>query len=318
LFALISIPVHAQDVFARNSKYVDYVFDSVSRYFCNGDWRFSETHVSPRKLKHDLKIIEFVNDFFQKELDSTSIDSIATSLKFDTKHRESSYNGLIVIHTIYMPVNYMRAVIKFESIGGHIYRRYCEISTSSYCYCGLHLVDFRLLKEYYLKNIKFPLSFKVDFFDSDTISINTLKTISENYPYNKFNLPGNDLPDWLNTIYCNQYNSDKTYLVYNSSFVDLQFIQLVKRERIDAIESLLYSPNYLYAINAMEPLIYLQSLNKVTLSDSIKKKMEEIKNSNYSFFSQSSDVVHFMENYGKLYKTDEEIIYKYRKAVSQR
>ena len=58
-------------------------------------------------------------------------------------------------------------------------------------------------------------------------------------------------------------------------------VRLIQEGRYDLIRDFVSGPNYLYAINAMEALQYLQSKGKVTIDERTKRRIDELKNATY-------------------------------------
>jgi len=144
-----------------------------------------------------------------------------------------------------------------------------------------------------------------------------LRLALQNYPDYKFGPCSKDFEneEWINRICYNQYNSDSS-CCYSYIKANKDYIDLINNMKINIINDLLYSPNYIYSINAMEAIIYLNSINKITIDDAMKTRMESIKKAKYVITIQkSSDLYSTVNGYNELNTSDENVIKKYRNSL---
>ena len=112
-----------------------------------------------------------------------------------------------------------------------------------------------------------------------------------------------------------KYQTDETG-DYSYDRATKDFVRLIKENKIAEVKDLLFSPNYVTSINAMESLIYLSSINKVQLTVAMNDRITEIKSGSFIILQQGSpDVFYSREGYKALNMTYEKVLKKYSSSM---
>jgi hypothetical protein len=104
----------------------------------------------------------------------------------------------------------------------------------------------------------------------------------------------------------------KSYTILSSG----PLVPFIKAKNTRLLEKLLYSPNYLMAIYAMEGLLFLEATEGEILDNAIHNKMNELRDANIPIIYQSSDVVYHDILYRNLEISTEYIIKRFTRKSS--
>ena len=257
---------------------------------------------------------------FQDDFTEIILEKELQKIKSIRISKEQKVNGLIKVVHLILNGNYLRVEAKLELIDSNTFRKSCVLSTSTNGRCGhakFRIFDFKLLKECLIPDMTFKISFRNNLIESGKFIKRSLILSSKNHSDYKFNIPVADRLDFVDRIFLNQYNSDSS-CCYSYLQAHRDFVTLVKSDNTDVIKNLLYSPNYFYSIQAMEAILYLNSINKIVIDDSMKERMRFIKQSDCPLTIQKTeDLFMTVGGYKEIKTTDEAVIKKYQKSLSQ-
>lgn len=269
------------------------------------------------KIKSDLPIIQFINLIAGNEVSPSQLDGQLK--KFGRKKafsRETTDEGLIKVREITLKGYYLYVKIKLKFIDNIIIRRELVIKTSTHGNCRENqywVFDFKLGKTYFFKDLKLLLNVNFEEMVADTIYTNNLRSLAEQRKDYRFNIPGSSSEEWINEIFEGQYTENVGAYTYGRAPKD--FVKLIKENKMTVITDLLYSPNYIISINAMESLLYLSSIGKISLSKEINERITQIKSGSFIFLQGAGDVYHTKKGYKDLQMTDEKVVKKYAMSM---
>jgi hypothetical protein len=318
LLSALSGQVKAQNNLIRleNLRRIDSVEKSLKTNFCHSDIIYKD-NFNKKYLKNDLAIFEFLNKVFKDDIRINQLEVLQKKIKNTRVGKLEKKNGLINNLKLILNGNYLRADISLDFIDSIILNRSCLISFTTNGICNkenFKVLDFRYLKDIVTPNIGFTINIRDIDVVSEKVEIQNIESMAKKYSDYNFNVPSIGNPDWLNQFLLNQYIGEtKNY--YSLENANKNFVKLVKENRTDVVKSLLYSPNYFYSINAMESLMYLNSINKITIDDRMKIQINKIKESDYLLTIQKSgDSFGTVKGYKALGTSEEGVIKKLQKS----
>jgi len=295
----------------RNNRSIDSLLRT--QMICKSNITYPEKY-KKSKLKEDLRIIKFVDGTVEKyTYNPTTVDWPKKEA------RVTNTNGVIKIENFKLLGTYLKGDLIIEFIDSLKTRERIVLTTRTKGSCSEFrdiMMDFNFIRKYVLNNLNVNFKISLDELTFDTLYLDNIKTLAKLHENYKFNVPGTSKEDWINSIFLNQYASEKS-CCYQSLKPPAEFIRLIKEQQFDIIHDLLFSPNYFTALNAMEALIYLSDAHKVSLSDADLKRIGEIKNSSIQFKKEmASDFFVTVGSYKELDMTNEKIIKKYQSALT--
>lgn len=314
-----------QSYSVANARYLDSVERVIKNYICNDSLVYPAGY-KKKLLEKETPVIEVLNSFFDSTFEADQVSEKLKKISYakiryaKVSKTETDIGLLKVIHII---INgpYLHAEVKLDCIGNIVIRKSILLRSQTIGRCGLHgnrITDFKLFKTFVLPKLQFLISVRNY---SDIIATRFLQKYlvkaAEIYKNYRFNIPSDkgEKDDWINKILYNQYNSDSAccYTYYQPPE---DFVALIRNGQLALINDLLYSPNYLYAVNAMEAMIYLANENKLVINNSIRTKMELLKQERSVLTVQrTSDVFGIMQGYNELKTTNQQVIQKYRNGI---
>lgn len=308
----------SNDYYTENVRRIDaYANGPIKIYNCEGGMTFPSKYKSS-KVKSDAFVVSFINSVIDSKITGNDID---VRLKKAGEKKavvvKKSINGLIETREILLKGNYLRANIIVGFIDNVIVRSKVRLVTTTHGNCGSygHLLDFKVIKDFFIKDVKMLFNVEYDEMTSDTIYSGSLTSLAEKRKDYKFNIPGSSTESWINEIFTKQYYSDSTG-AYNYTKAPPYFIKLIKENKIVEVKDLLFSPNYVTSVNAMEALIYLSSVSKVQLTTELNDRITQIKNGSFIIMQQGApDVFYTRKGYGELQTTDERVTKKYSSSM---
>jgi len=316
LFAICYKVCVAQTTFSeQNFKYLDSLENTVKTYLCNDQLAYSEKY-DPNAVKNDFLLVQSMNQLFDTNTSVVQFDKILKGLKKARVAKSETLNGLIKISKIVINGNYLHIELTLEYIDDFFFRKRMMLSTITNGRCGLsaqRVLDFKLLKNAFVKYLNFLVrSRDREYLVADVLLEEKIRIAAEKYGDFIFITSADGDKGRYNSILRNQYNSDSS-CCYSYSRANSYFVTLIDSGEFSLIKDLLYSPNYFYAINAMEALLYLSSINKIPITDTMKRRMDSLKAASFEITVQrSSDVFVIVSGYMELNTTNEEVIKKYR------
>ncbi|MFT3827184.1 MAG: hypothetical protein QM731_24875 [Chitinophagaceae bacterium] len=272
----------------------------------------SSKKISQKEVKYDRGLIGFINWFYnntpdlvevRSRLEKTfgkkwSMDSVDLGgiYKYNTRLRTKGNLSAELAFSLY------RQDIIYKRISFETRTRLDTLDSNKKSHGAFVFQDAIYLRDNLLSVIDFPVTyFFGDVFQFDTVYHNKIARIDTSqhrfatYPYTRMHK------------YITWFDND----TYSGSYVEECIGKLVKEKRIDLLAGLLYSPNHVFALEAMEALIFLQETEQVGLSDELKGKMEAVRSADIVIMTQHSDVVSHLK-YSDLRITTGDIINKFR------
>lgn len=269
-----------------NLKTIDTISNHIAKVCANYGAR---KNVTKKELKRDKRQIAFLNKFFNNDMSADDIILMTNHFGCKACSFEIIDLGGFVKYERRIPIeSYLDVYISFALLQNHVvYKRlYFKTKYSTDCLNPyewmLSSQDIKYLRNYILPVANFPIIFSdFDYYImSDTVHLDKLNSLSDSVY--KFFVSPQDKKVNVSTWY-----SVDTYAIKG---VELIFQYLVKDINTAVLKKLLYSPNQIMAINAMEALTYLADNLKVQLADEEKRKIEYIKNSDIKIKWLSGDV----------------------------
>ncbi len=276
----------------------------------------SSKEASSGQVKADKKLIEFFNGFYNKDL---SVDEMTGNLNKSYKNKWkfdiTDLGGVKKYETKIAAPGNLTASISFAVFQNAIVFKKIKFETITRTNCispGQHFTDtqdLNYLDIFCLPLIDFPLNFfcaKCGAVQSDIIYGEKFK----NYQGNEYKLVTADSIRFNEMIW---YAAD----VYHTDFAEPEFAALAKNHNSYMLLMLLYSPNQIMAINAMEALTFLQATSVINPQPDILQKIEEVKTSPVKIKSQSGDSTKDAQVYKDLNISQEQIVAKYNQAIEK-
>jgi hypothetical protein len=316
LLLVIGVKANAQLEAIRfeNVRYMDSSELQVKEIYCNGLLLYPDKR-SEKKMKSDKVMVDFLNKVYNPEIRLSELNALLGGFKKATVSKDERQNGLLTFSKYIIKGNYLRLELNISHIEDVIVRKHFFLTTLSSGRCdvsSMKILDYSLLKE-----LITGIEFKVGIWDhrylyNETYCFDELNVLSSRYPGYRFNIPDILNKDLVNRAFCNQYNNDSSRC-YSYQTPDKYFASFVKNGQLDVIEMLLYSPNYFYSVNAMEALIYLQSIGKANIDSKMNERIKSLKESKYKItIRKTSDFYSTVEGYSSIGVTDAMVIQKYK------
>jgi hypothetical protein len=305
------------EYFTENTRRIDaYLNGPAKANICKGVITFPAKYKSS-KVKSDAFITSFVNSIVDNKITESDADVRLKKIGKNASVKES-LNGLIKVKDILLKGNYLRANIILEFIDNVTVRTKVTLTTVTHAKCGMYgnsMLDFKLIRDFFIKDAKMLFGVKYDEMIADTIYSANLTLLAEKRKDYRFNIPGTGSENWINEIFIKQYQTDSSG-AYNYSKPPKDFINLIKENKIAEVKDLLFSPNYVTSVNAMESLLYLSSVNKVQLTMELNERIAQVKNGSFIIMQQGApDVFYKREGYKDLQMTDERVVKKYSSSM---
>lgn len=314
-----------QNYNVANARYLDSVEADIRNYLC-GDTLVYPAAYKKKWLEKEKRVTEVLNSIFDSTFEASQVSENLQKINFGKikfARVEKTETDIGLLKAIHIIINgpYLHAEVKLDCIGNIIIRKSILLRSNTVSRCGLRgnlITDFKLFKTFVIPKLQFLIRVRdhSEIIATSFLQSNLVKA-AEKYKDYRFNIPSDKAKkdDWINNILYNQYNSDSA-CCYIYDRPPQEFIALIKNEQFALISDLLYSPNYLYAVNAMEAIIYLANENKLVINDSMRTKMELLKQERSVITVQRSyDSFGIMRGYNRLKTTNQQVISKYRTGV---
>lgn len=307
----------SNDYYAENVKRIDaYINGPINQYSCEGGMIFPAKYKAS-KVRSDLRMMSFVNSLFNDKTIKPDAEKRISEVRKKEIPVRKTVNGLIESDDITMLGKYLWVNAKFDFIDNVLVRSKVTLRTTTHAKCGshTHLLDFKAVRDFFIKDAKMLFGVGYDEITSDTIYSGNLASLAEKRNGYKFNIPGSSVEGWINEIFTKQYQADSAG-AYNYTKAPKSFVMLIKENKTEVIKDLLFSPNYVTSVNAMEALLYLASIGKLQLSAELNDRITQIKNDSFTIMQQGApDVFYKREGYKELQMTDERVIKKYSSSM---
>jgi hypothetical protein len=269
-----------------------------------------------RRLRKDKDVITFFGTVFNNNKQLPELYGELRKLKGVRIHTAFEQNGLIRSDKITFNTKNVHTELFLESIDSLVYRKKLLLTTTVHAQSNIlqRVQDYRWVKDAWAPVIQAPFYSDYYYLVAEVRAHNNITLTADRHPdyVLKTATPGDAA--WIDSLYAGQFRHENS-CCYTFNKVGSVLKKLVKNEKWDVLKDLLYSPNYFYAVNAMEALLYGQNQQKVTLNNNDNQKILALKNATWQIISQPFDVVYTYEGYGKLKLTDEKVISKYKVAM---
>ena len=295
----------------RYSSYNQLQLDSGKKYLLQQCSSFeSSKPISKNRIKDDKSRVAFLNLFYRKEVTPKEIQcqmdkffkqkwgfdtiKLGAITKYETRiYSEGNLELFISFSTFEEKIVFKRIYFRTRTILN------C-IEPNQY---GLSQHDFKYLETTIIPIADFPFTYcsQCPYISCDTILQNKLKELSSSEYQFFLSSNYNDLNNMT------WFRIDK----YMIDYVDNTILKFVKDKNQVILTKLLYSPNHILSIYAMEALSYLIDTNQIKVSTEIRNKMEQVKSSDTRIIWQYSDVVKRGLTYKDLKIGKQEILAKF-------
>ncbi len=303
----------SDDFYNENLSRIDaYINGPVRTYGCEGGMTFPSKYKAS-KVSADRRIMSFVNNLFNDKTIKSDVEEGLSRVKKKGIPIKTVQNGLIESNDITILGTYLWVNVKFDFIDNVLIRSKITMRTNTHGKCGshTHLLDFKVIRDFFVRDAKMLFNVGYDEMASDTIYSDNLSSLARKRNDYKFSIPGSNTEEWVNKILVKQYQTDSSG-AYDYAKAPRSFVMLIKENRIEVVKDLLYSPNYVTSVNAMEATLYLKSIGKLQLSTELNNRITQIKNGSFTIMQQGApDVLYKREGYKELQMTDEKAIRKY-------
>lgn len=316
-----SVMAQSSKYAVRNVRYVDSIKQVVDSVICKKGLSYPSTH-NTSEIGKVRSIIHAVNFFLNHDLSEGRIDSVVATLRAVKTKKSAARNGLVHLLTIDLSTEYLHSKLAFDFLGDILVCRkftlhpYTRVRCAKY---GWDYPDFWLLDTLYARQIDYPIRL-IDWEDLllDKLDTASLRWASQLYTNYRFGL-GYFIPavagDQVGGFLRSQYDPDSS-CCYSQDVADRRFVQLIRDGRMDVIRDVLFSPNYFFAINAMEAMVYLSETGKMTVSDAERARMELLKSDTSQIVMDHSDVRYILRGYKELGQvTPQTVVAKYKQTM---
>lgn len=275
----------------RHSDHNQSLIDTGKKYiqqFCSNFG--SSKHNSKKRIKYDKYRIAFLNlfynlDFTQKEIHDQMDKFYRHKWGFDT----IKLGAVTKYETRIYSEGNLEMFISFSTYEGKIVFKRIYFRTKTLTGCiqpyqyGISQYDFNYLESTIIPIADFPFSYcrNCSYISCDTVFLSKLKSDSSSDYY--FFPSSNDKE--INNL--TWFRIDK----YMMDYADNDISKFVKERNQELLIKLLYSPNHILSLYAMEGLTYLVETSQIEIPTEIHNKMEQVKNSETKIIWQYSDVV---------------------------
>ena len=271
----------------------------------------SSKKLKKREINYDKKLLSLCNDFYSKDLTiNETVNQIANVTKRGYHLDSTNLGGTTLYQARLAAKGNLRLTISFATFLTKLVYKQIAFSTASKTGCSdpaTYLIapnDLDYLGTICIPNLTIPLHmcWNCVSVTSDTTFYDVLK----NYNGNDYVLFTSDTANLLN------YFTWHDISIYMKDYVVEGIRPIIKQKNIPLLMQLLYSPNHILAIYAMEALTFFESENQI-LPDQIRNKMMEISNSNILIYFQYSDVVRQGFAYKDLHISKQQLVDKYNR-----
>jgi hypothetical protein len=304
-------------VHAQNKHLFDSLMKDYFPPFC-GSSGIEQTATYPRRVTSDItKWLRRLNSVFAEGIGEADVQGILKGLG-ERQHTDTTEVGLMheVVYTMYD--HYLGVKLHFTFLDGRILARRFEIGPQTLRRCkdrSQSFPDMEYLARVYAPILDFPLRYNPwDCFFSERLSPDAIRRTAIAHPDYRFDLPGNSLSAAVNQMLAGQYfltQWDHLHEEYPSS----EFVDLVRAGDTHTLIGLLYSPNYFYAVSAMQSLVFLDTRGKIQLSPEISQQIGRVRNAHFQICFQRSDVLYTHDSYSEIKLKDDWFIRQFETAL---
>ncbi len=313
-FLLFFIDSYAQSAAIKKRNFIclDTLEQIMRKTLCNGNLQFDK---DPKKeYSKFLPVMDLLNHIANDNFSLSWLKTELKKIKVDTIFRNRYDNGGIKVLDLRVPNEGFYVDIRLESIDGLIVRKKYMIEAKEYFSCNTvsdKMLNFPLLKYVVADHANFLIRIPdPDYVQCDTLVYPNIDLAAKESKEYKIIRQMRSEEAWVNRILEKQFDFDSSRF-YSFDRPGDYFDRFVRDRKYGIISDLLYSPNYLFSINAMEALIYLDHVGKIKLSDAERKRIDVIKNQRSDICVLGYDIKSNLHGYKELQTTDEKVIAKY-------
>jgi len=265
------------------------------------------------ELKADKKLISFLNQFYHGNLPAAEI--IKTMSAFtDRKHPVTStqLGGCTKYEALLSSGGIIQAGIAFTEFSNEVVFKRIYFTTTHHMQCispaqpVIDSLDINYLDVYCLPLIDFPISMdqNVHQFATDATVYAQVKL---DYPEG-YKLIPTDSTDLNQVVW---YRND----TYNMDAADPALVTIASNHNTYLLFRLLYSPNHVTAIDALEAITCLEAKGIAKLPAYVIAKMDALKNAPVPLQYNSMGLRKRAASYSELAVTKEQILGKYQQVL---
>ncbi|HTL06841.1 MAG TPA: hypothetical protein VL307_01245 [Chitinophagaceae bacterium] len=303
-------PVSAQNAYYRNNQFLLDRAKTNLRSHCQA----FESSKPPGggQLKADKKLISFLNQFYHST--APAADIIKTMGGFtDRKHPITTMplGGCTKYEALLSSDGILQAAIAFTEFNNEVVFKRIYFTTRHCMQCIspaqplIDSLDINYLDVYCLPLIDFPLTLEtgVHRFSTDATVYAQVKL---DYPDGYKLIPA-DSTDLNHVVW---YGND----TYSTEAADPIFINIASNHNTYLLYRLLYSPNHVAAVSALEAITCLEAKGIAKLPAYVIAKMDALRNAPVPLQYSSLGVRKRANNYNELAVTKEQILSRYDKV----
>lgn len=300
------------DIQALNAERVDNFITRISQN-CGSKLVFPGNYRS-KWVRKDVSIVKLFNEIANKSLREENLENALWKYHFKFSD-EILNNGLLHARIFRIQGKYLKLSCTIDFANDVILHQKFVVETKTSSSCGPFLnmyFDYKILKQFFLKKIASVISPDFTSIVLDTTYFENIRKVAAVETGFTFILPDSASDLWINDLILAQYMSE-SYRGYSLQVPPKDFLQLVKLHEVDLLTKLLYSPNYCLSINAMEALVYLNTIKTINFTNEQLRQIAKLKSERVEIISQiAPDAFYPVSSYSQLGMTDERVIAKYR------
>lgn len=263
--------------YAKNVKKID-SFNLFLRTWCDS---VKPITITDKSVKQDKENLRYISKLYNTNMSYSAF--LRDADRNDLVQSHAMQAGLIGLNEFkideqhgYLSIDIWLTVID-DNI---IYKKFVIGNTAKRkCASGsgndpIPFFDYVYVKKELVNEIDFPIAgcANCDSMVVDTLYEGLFNKMAQKYPAYKFN------PDALDQLLKDQVFKTTYFQAdsYHNNEADELFVRLIKLKAYETLNSLLYSPNHLMAVNAYEALVYLRSTRALEINAQQEEKMNGI------------------------------------------
>ncbi len=261
--------------YVKNVKRID-SFNLFLKTYCDS---VKPITITNKSVKQDKENLRYISRLFNSGMSYQQF--LRDADKNDLVQSHAMQAGLVKLYEFEIDENagYLSIDIWLTVIDDRIiYKKFVINNTAKRkCAAGndpIPFFDYVYVKKELVNEIDFPIygCANCDSLVVDTLSQLLFDEMAQKYPAFKF-IPDVADPQLKDQLFTATYFQPGSY---HNKEVPALFVQLVKLKEYETIQSLLYSPNHLMAVNAYEALVYLRSTRALEINSQVNEQMNSI------------------------------------------
>jgi hypothetical protein len=325
-FCSLSGSAQTEDARTHNRHLFDSFQRCIDTGWCGREGLMPAGSYPARKTRKLQEFLRVLNNIYAEGVSEEDI--LKKLKKFQLGRNLSRYwvdstqMGIMQAVTCLVRVaDYLGVAIRLTCLDGQVLARRFELNPSTTRWCvnrTMKFYDMDYLSKVYAPILNFPLrNMPFEYLYATRLSPETIRRMAAAYPDYRFTLPDDSSSAAPGNMLTAQY-----FLTQWDHLTDgrpgEEFLNLVRGGDVGMLTTLLYSPNYYYAVSAMLSLNYLKSVGKVEFTADISKEIDRVKKAHFLILYQHSDVEREFSGYSEIKGSDDWFIRQYRLALERK